>query len=170
MLVLLIMIVQTSQLLPRDSIHNFFPFKIPAFDFLLIHRKLSRSARQCKWSSVLLNYASQHRPINPTNHIYPKFLRLDILLCRIIAFTRFRTGHSLLPHHSFHLVFNSFPFCILHFERAFCDFNHIIFNCPTLFPSELLLFSFLLSVIYSSPNLLLYSRSVSLIPFIMLVS
>uniref|UniRef100_A0A2S2R7S7 Uncharacterized protein n=1 Tax=Sipha flava TaxID=143950 RepID=A0A2S2R7S7_9HEMI len=52
-----------------------------------------------------------------------------------------RIGHSLLPHQSFKLSFNSSPLCTLHNIETVCNFNHIIFHCPSLSPSRHL-FSF----------------------------
>lgn len=63
-------------------------------------------------------------------------------------------GHScLLPQHSFKLSPNSSQLCFRPLEKSISDFNHIIFNCPSLIPSRQFLFHslviLLLTIIFS---------------------
>jgi len=136
------------------------PFKTPASDFLPIHRKLLRNAWQTKWDSLPPNYAAWHRHIVSSIPKHPWFKDLEISRHLIVSYTRLRIGHSLLPHHSSKLNLNSSPLCTLHHDESICDFDHILFNCPSLLTSRQLLFSFLSSLGYISPdsNLLLNSR------------
>lgn len=50
----------------------------------------------------------------------------------------FQIGHSLLPHHSFHLSFKSF-YLFVHRGQSVCDFNYIIFNYPFISTNKYLL-------------------------------
>lgn len=63
----------------------------------------------------------------------------------------------------FKLSLNSFPFCTRPHGEAIFDFYHIIFNCSSLLPSRLVIFSFLSSLVISprlqpSPQLSFHSR------------
>ena len=144
---------------------NLSPFKTPASDFLPVHRKLLSNAWQTKWDSLPPNYATWHRHIVSSIPKHPWFKDLEISRHLIVCFTRLRIGHSLLPYHSFKLNLNSSPLCTRHHEESICDFDHILFNCPSLFYSRQLLFSFISSFGYISPdsNLLLNSRSTPII-------
>jgi len=142
--------------------------KIPALDLLPFLRKLLHNSWESKWSSLPSNYASWHRSICPSIPLHPWFLGLEIPKFYINSFSRLRIGHSLLPHHSYHLSLNSSPLCPLHLEEAFCDFNHIIFNCPSLLSDRHRLFSRLSSLGFLPSNafLILNSRSPSFIQLI----
>jgi len=141
------------------------PFKVPAFDLLPIQHKLLRNAWQSKWASFPPNYAYWHRNLCPTIPLNPWFRGLNISRHLIVAFTRLRIGHNLLPNHSFRLSLNSSPFCTLHHTDAVCDLNHLLFHCPSLHSSRLLLFSLSAALGYTRPDtkLLLNTRSPILI-------
>jgi len=101
------------------------------------------------------------------NHIQHTYLvlwfkSLDMPRRLIKAFFRFRLVHSLLPHHSFHLLLNSSPLCPLHKREAIYATPFIYnFSLSLLLPNRLLLFSPLFSVGYPhlATNFLLNSRS-----------
>jgi hypothetical protein len=143
------------------SLINSSPLKLPASDILPIHRKLLRKAWQSKWESLPENFASWHRQIVPSIPTHPWYKDLKISRSVIVYYTRLRIGHSLLPHHAFKLELNSSPLCTRHQEEAICNFEHIIFHCPSLHPNRQLFFSYLCSLGYISPDskLLLNSRS-----------
>jgi hypothetical protein len=88
---------------------------------------------------------------------------------------RLRIGHSLLPCRYFNFFLNSSPLCTNPYEESIYEFNHFIFNCPSLLPNRQLLFSFLSSLGYIIPDsnfsstpapflLLLYLSLISSIP------
>ncbi|KAL4156135.1 hypothetical protein QTP88_000170 [Uroleucon formosanum] len=147
------------------SLIYFSPYKTPASDLLPFHRKLLRNAWQTKWDSLPPNHAAWHRQIVTSIPKHPWFKDLEISRHLIVSYTRLRIGHSLLPHHSSKLNLNSSPLCTLHHNESICNFEHIIFDCPSLFNNRQLLFSYLSSFGYISPdsNLLLNSRVIPII-------
>jgi hypothetical protein len=95
--------------------------KIPASDFLPIHRKILRKAWQTKFSFLSPNIGTWYRQIIPTIPHRPWFNNLGLSRKSIVAFTRLRIGHSLLPHHAFKLSLNSSPLCTRHHADTVCD-------------------------------------------------
>jgi hypothetical protein len=144
---------------------NISSFKLPSSDILPIHHKLFRNAWQSKWDSLPPYYATWHRKIISKIPRHPWFKDLDLSRRFIVSFTRLWLGYSLLPYHPLKLDLNSSPLCTLHQLQTICDFEQIIFNCPTFSSNRLILFSLFSSLGYISPdsNLLLNSRSIPII-------
>jgi len=122
-----------------------FSLKLPAFDILLFH-KLLRSAWQFNWDFLPPNFASWHRRIVSIIPMHSLFKDLDLSKRLIVSFSCLRIGHT------YKLNLNSSPLCTRYQEQFICDFEHIIFNCPFLLSSRLLLFSLLSSLVYIAPE------------------
>jgi hypothetical protein len=145
-------------------------FKLPAFDLFSIHRKLLHNAWQSKWSSLPPNFASSHKHTVLVILRLPWFKSLNIPRHLIVAFTHLRIGHSLLSHNSFKLSLNSSPLCNWHYKVTICNFNHLIFNCPSLLLNSQLLFLFLYFLGYITPNSNLRLRSIKKFSLLALLS
>ena len=142
--------------------HSSFLLNSDAFHFLNI--SLS-NAWSTKWSSLASNYAQWHRSISPHPSILPWFHRLDLPRKSIVAFSRLRVGHNLLPYFAFKLNLNSVPFCPLHEEEFMGDFPHFLLSCPSLNSNRSLLLNFLAThgITNPDPFQILNSRNVYII-------
>ncbi|KAF0748096.1 RNase H domain-containing protein [Aphis craccivora] len=84
---------------------------------------------RCPYTDIVTLHHSLFKNI----YSQPWFQSLKINRAVITKFTRFRTGHSLLPHHSFKLGLNNSTYCPLpNCFGEYADFQHLLINCPSL--------------------------------------
>ena len=113
------------------------PHLCPYTDLVPIHRKFVHKLWKLDWDNLPESYASGYKTIFKNIPTCPWFYWLDISRAVIIKYTRLRTGHNLLPHHSFKLGLNNSSYCPLpSCGGAHCDIQHLLLNCPALFHSR----------------------------------
>lgn len=85
-----------------------------------------------QWKNQPSNFATWYNSISFTIPIRPWFYNLKLCRKTIFSFSRIRIGHTLLSSHSYYLLLNNSPLCILHIAEAICDFPHIFLYCPSI--------------------------------------
>ena len=109
------------------------PLRCPYTDLVSLHRTSTQELWKLEWDSLPESYASSYRSLFKNIPSQPWFQSLKMSRATITKYTRLRTGHSLLPHHSFKLGLNNSPYCPLpNCSGEYCDFQHLLLNCSSL--------------------------------------
>jgi hypothetical protein len=83
----------------------------PYTDFVTLHRTSIQKQGKLEWVNLPESYAFGCGSLFKSIHIHPWFQAIKISRTDLTKYTRLRTGHSLLPYHSFNMGLNSSAFC-----------------------------------------------------------
>lgn len=126
-------------------------------------KKITLKIRQLlKKISLPPNSSLWFRSVSSSFIPHPGFLDLKISRQLISSFSRPRLGHTLLSNHHFLLSLNSSPLCPVCCSDVLCELPYILFYRPSFRSHRVILFQPLSFLGYSSPDISLLLKYLSL--------
>jgi kelch-like protein 2/3 len=120
------------------------PDQLPWTDFTPLLRCHVLSLWSNQWNKLLTDFASKYKNTAPKiSNNKTWFNNLNLPRSTIVCFNSLRVRHSLLPDHAYKLGLNDSPLCSLHTAESICDFQHLLFHCPSLCSERLILLNLL---------------------------